>query len=138
MRAHLYFFSLATILLIGCKGPRDLQTQINNRPVDNLTAIAQKENDQWVIEMNLPLGNWTIKTEEDQSYEITRGDPKSTFRWKVSPERWSNKEKPFIFQLVPEYGQPMYCSVKYVSRPGATGNVIYILGEISKIATWIR
>ena len=138
MKPHLLFFLLASLLLVGCKGPRDLQTKVNNRPIDNLTASAQMENGLWVIEMNLPIGNWTIKTEEDQLYEIIKGDPKSALRWKVSPERWSNKGKPFNFQLFPESGQPMYCSVKYVSRPGVTGTVVYLMGELWKIATWIR
>lgn len=138
MKPHLFFFLLPPILLAGCKGPRDLQTKVNNRPIDTLTASAQMENDLWVVEMNLPAGNWTIKTEEDQPFEIIKGDPKSTLRWKVSPGRWSNKEKPFNFQISPDSGQPLYCSVKYVSTPGVTGTVIYLMCELLKFRGLIK
>lgn len=105
--------TMLMFLVLGCSGPKQLETRLNNRKTVSLKAEAIKENGQWKVEMKLPAGKWKVVPEEEQRFQIVDGDPISTMRWEVSWERWNQQDKPFRFSLESNSGLPIYISVKY-------------------------
>ncbi len=102
-----------TLFFLGCNSPHTLETRIGTHRSEDLKATASKEFDHWNVEVELPLGNWAVKPNEDQAVELVPGPVKSTLRWKVAPDRWAHTEKPFIFELIPDTGAPIVISVSY-------------------------
>jgi len=113
---------LAALLLAGlaaCSGPRRLETSLGGRPVEDLRATATKVEGQWRCELQLPLGQWRIETREAQEVEIVPGAARATLRWRVAPDRWSQQDRPFSFDLVGESGLRLSLAVRYPnSLPG--------------------
>ncbi len=103
----------------GCSGPRHLETSLGGRPVEHLRATATKADGQWQCELQLPLGVWLVETREAQDLEIVPAKPRATLRWKVAPDRWSQQDRPFTFDLVGEGGLRLSLVVRYPnSLPG--------------------
>jgi hypothetical protein len=100
------------------------------RQLTELSAEARKVEGQWLCELRLPVGIWRVETTEGQSLEVLPGEPRATLRWKVAPDRWSQQDRPFLFDLVGEGGLRLAFSVRYPnSLPGGefTLNVFRIL-----------
>ena len=114
--------TLAVLLLAGftaCSGPRQLETSLGGRPLEELRATATKAGDRWQCELQLPLGVWRVETREAQDVEIIPDKPRATLRWKVAPDRWSQQDRPFTFDLVGEGGLRLSLVVRYPnSLPG--------------------
>ncbi len=112
----------AVLLLAGftaCSGPRQLETSLGGRPLEELRATATKAGDRWLCELQLPLGVWRVETREAQDAEIVPDRPRATLRWKVAPDRWSQQDRPFMFDLVGEGGLRLSLTVRYPnSLPG--------------------
>lgn len=125
--------TLLMLLVLGCSGPKQLETRLNNRKTVSLKAEAVRENGQWKVEMKLPAGKWKVIPEEEQRFQIIEGDPNSTMRWEVSWERWNQQDKPFRFALESPSGLPIYISVKYPNI--ANQGQILLLGLLGANAT---
>ena len=114
--------TLALLLLAGlvaCSGPRQLDTSMGGRQMEEFRAEARKVEGQWWCELQLPLGIWRVETAEGQTLEILPGQPRATLRWKVAPDRWSQQDRPFTFDLVGEGGLRLSLVVRYPnSLPG--------------------
>ncbi len=125
--------TLALLLLAGlvaCSGPRQLDTSMGGRQMEEFRAEARKVEGQWWCELQLPLGIWRVETAEGQTLEILPGQPRATLRWKVAPDRWSQQDRPFLLDLVGENGMRLSLSVRYPSSlPGGafTLNVFRML-----------
>ena len=114
--------TLAVLLLLGlaaCSGPRRLETSLGGRPVEDLRATATKVEGRWQCDLQLPLGVWRVETREAQDVEMISAKPRATLRWKVAPDRWSQQDRPFTFDLVGEGGLRLSLVVRYPnSLPG--------------------
>ncbi len=98
--------------------------------MEELHAEARKIEGQWCCQLKLPLGSWRAETAEGQDLEVLPGEPRATLRWKVAPDRWSQQDRPFLFDLVGKDGMRLSLSVRYPSSlPGGefTVNVFRIL-----------
>ena len=107
---------LTMLLLLGlgaCAGPKKLETTMGGRQMENLHADARKIDGQWWCEMQLPLGQWRAETVEGQAFDLVPGEPRATLRWKVAPDRWSQQDRPFKFDLVGASGLRLSLSVRY-------------------------
>jgi len=112
---------LAALLLgtVGCARSHQLETRLGGRPMDELRAQAHRVDGQWQVELLLPAGRWQVETAEGQGFTLAPGEPRATLRWTVAPDRWSQQNRPFHFDLVGESGLRLSFSVVYPnSLPG--------------------
>jgi hypothetical protein len=103
---------------------------MGGRQMEEFRAVARKVEGRWWCELRLPLGTWRIETAEGQNVEILSGEPRATLQWKVAPDRWSQQDRPFYFDLIGENNLRLSFSVRYPSSlPGGelTLNVFRIL-----------
>jgi hypothetical protein len=106
-----------TILLLAgssaCSGPKRLETSLGGRRAESLTAEARKIDGRWQVELLLPAGHWRVETQEGQAVQVLPGEPRSTLRWVVDSDRWSQQDRPFRFTLTGEGGLGLSMSVRY-------------------------
>ncbi len=100
---------LLILPLITCSGPR----RLGNRAMEDLRAEARKVAGRWQVELLLPMGRWKVETEEGQAFDVIKNEPRATLRWTVAPDRWSQQDRPFRFDLVGETGLRLSLSVVY-------------------------
>jgi len=113
-RALLLLIAFSLLLGIqGCHGPKTLETRIGTHKTESLVAEAEWTGDCWQVSLVLPAGNWKVEPVESQSYEMIAGDPRATLRWSVTPGRWANFKKPFVFELAGEGGIRIPLTVRY-------------------------
>jgi hypothetical protein len=104
---------LLVLMPLACSGPRRLETRLGGRPLENLRAEARKVEGHWQVELMLPAGRWKVETEEGQTFDLLPNEPRATLRWTVAPDRWSQQDRPFRFDLVGEAGLRLSFSVLY-------------------------
>jgi hypothetical protein len=112
---------LAVLLpgVTGCMRSHQLETRLGGRPLEELRAQAHRAEGQWQVELLLPMGHWQVETSEGQSFTLVPNEPRATLRWTVAPDRWSQQNRPFHFDLVGESGLRLSFSVVYPnSLPG--------------------
>ena len=98
---------------LACSGPRPLETRLGGRSMEDLRAEALKVEGRWQVTLKLPAGRWRVETAEGQELLLEPGEPRGTLRWKVAPDRWSQQDRPFRFDLVGEDGLRLSLSVTY-------------------------
>lgn len=130
MKPRLGTLVLGTMWMVGCRGPRTLETRIGTHRTEYLQAQAVKAGDQWQVELTLPAGTWTVIPGEAQAVELVPGTPRATLRWRVLPERWRHQDKPFEFTLQGEGGMALRMSVKYPNT--VPGGVVFLLDVLSR------
>ena len=114
---------LLVLPLVACSSPRRLETRLGNRAMEDLRAEARKVAGRWQVELLLPAGTWKVETEEGQTFDLIPNEPRASLRWTVAPDRWSQQNRPFRFDLVGETGLRLSFSVVYPNTlPG--GNVM--------------
>ena len=96
--------------------------------MEGLRAEARKVEGRWQVELLLPAGRWTVATEEGQAFDLLPNEPRATLRWTVAPDRWSQQDRPFRFDLVGEGGLRLSLSVVYPNTlPKAAEVVLQVL-----------
>ena len=122
---------LAGLLLLAalaCTGPRRLETRLGGRAMEGLRAEARRVAGRWQVELRLPVGRWQVETAEAQAFTLSPDEPRATLRWTVAPDRWSQQDRPFRFDLVGEGGLRLPLSVAYPSTlPKAAEVVLQVL-----------
>jgi hypothetical protein len=98
---------------VACSGPRRLKTRLGGRALEDLRAKARKVEGHWQVELLLPAGRWKVETEEGQTFDLLPNEPRATLRWTVAPDRWSQQDRPFRFDLVGESGLRLSFAVLY-------------------------
>jgi hypothetical protein len=98
---------------VGCSGPRHLETRLGGRALEDLRAEAHKVDGSWQVELLLPIGHWKVETEEGQIFDVLANEPRATLRWTVAPDRWSQQDRPFRFDLVGEGNLRLSFAVVY-------------------------
>ena len=102
-------------LSVAC-AHRPLDTSISGHHAENLRAEAQKIEGGWRVTLQLPIGEWQVKTpNEEQRIQVIPGTPYSTAQWLVTPERWA-KERPLDL-LLEGSGMQIPISIKYQPGP---------------------
>jgi hypothetical protein len=134
MRTFKTSILIAGVFFLNCNAPHNLETRIGSHRAEGITATAKKEFDYWIVDMELPIGEWVVKPNEDQPIEMLPGSPKSRLRWKVSPERWANREKPFIMELISRSGSPIHISIRYTQL--TAGDFVALTVELFRISLW--
>ncbi len=86
---------------------------MGGREMEGFRAEARKVDGQRWCELKLPLGHWRAETEEGQALDLLPDEPRATLRWKVTPDRWAQQDRPFRFDLVGEKGLRLSLSVRY-------------------------
>ena len=104
---------LLALIPLACSSPRRLETRLGGRAMEDLRAEAQKVEGRWRVELLLPVGKWKVETEESQAFDLLPHEPRATLRWTVAPDRWSQQDRPFRFDLVGENGLRLSFSVIY-------------------------
>ena len=90
--------ALGICLTLAC-AHRQLDTRISGHHAENLRAEAQKVEGGWRVTLQLPIGEWQVKTpNEEQRIQVIPGIPYSIAQWTVEPERWA-KERPLDLLL---------------------------------------
>jgi hypothetical protein len=117
---------LAVLIPIACSGPRRLETRLGGRAMEDLRAEARKVEGHWQVELLLPVGRWTVETKEGQAFDLLPNEPRATLRWTVAPDRWSQQDRPFRFDLVGEAGLRLSFSVSYPNTLPGQG-LVYLL-----------
>lgn len=103
----------------GCVRSHQLETRLGGRPLGDLRAQAHRVDGQWQVALLLPVGRWQVETAEGQGFTLIPNEPRATLRWTVAPDRWSQQNRPFHFDLVGESGLRLSFSVVYPnSLPG--------------------
>ena len=118
------------LMPLACSGPRHLETRLGNRTLEEQQAVAHKIDGRWRVEFLLPAGRWQMECREDQPWDLVPHEPRATLRWTVAPDRWSQQDRPFRFDLVSETGLRLSYSVVYPNTlPGQNLvlNVVRIL-----------
>jgi len=115
----------------ACSGPRRLETSLGGRPMEDLRAVANKVDGRWQVQLQLPVGKWRLETGEDQAFEIIPGEPRATLRWTVAPDRWSQQDRLFHFDLVGENGMRLSLSVRYPNTLPAQSLVLDVFRVLS-------
>jgi len=98
---------------LGCRHPRTLETRSGLHETVSLQAEAIPTEKGWDISLPLPQGTWKIEPFEDQAFSVLPGEPASTLKWTVSPPRWENHQKPFVFELVGADGRRLPMTIRY-------------------------
>jgi len=120
--------ALLVLSMPACSGPRRLETRLGGRPMDDLRAEARKVEGRWQVELVLPMGTWKVETEEGQTFEVIPNEPRATLRWTVAPDRWSQQDRPFRFDLVGEGNLRLSFAVVYPhTLPKAAEVVLQVL-----------
>ena len=110
---------LLLLNLAACSGPRSLETRLGTRTLEDTKAHATRSDGQWRVEFLLPAGRWQVETAEGQTFSLSADEPRATLRWTVAPDRWSQQDRPFRFDLVGDAGLRLSYSVVYPnSLPG--------------------
>ena len=111
--------SLGIALCLGLSlacAHRPLDTSISGHHAENLRAEAQKVEGGWRVTLQLPIGEWQVKTpNEKQRIQVIPGTPYSVAQWAVEPERWA-KERP-VDLLLEGAGIQIPISIKYQPGP---------------------
>jgi hypothetical protein len=119
---------LVTLGLAACSGPRRLETRLGGRPLEDLRAEARQVEGLWQVDLLLPVGHWNVETDEHQPFSLLPNEPRATLRWTVAPDRWSQQDRPFRFDLVGEGGLRLSFSVLYPNTlPKAAEVVLQVL-----------
>jgi len=120
--------ALLVLSLSACSGPRRLETRLGGRPMEDLRAEARKVEGRWQVELLLPMGIWKVETEEGQTFAVIPNEPRATLCWTVAPDRWSQQDRPFRFDLVGESGLRLSFAVVYPNTlPKAAEVVLQVL-----------
>jgi len=128
---------LALLLLAagpGCSGPRQLETSLGGRRAESLKAEARKVDGRWHVELRLPAGHWRVDPQEGQSVQVLPGEPCSTLRWEVDPDRWTQQDRPFRFTLIGDGGLSLPMAVHYPNT--LPRGVVILLEVLSGRASW--
>ena len=95
------FFLMSMIFLgasLGC-AHKTLDTTMAGHHTENLRAEAQRVDQGWRVTLQLPAGEWKVRTpHEEQGIQVVPGTPYSVAQWTVAPDRWA-KERPFDLVL---------------------------------------
>ncbi len=97
---------------------------MGSRSMEDLRAEARKVEGRWQVEFKLPVGIWKVETEESQAFQLIPDEPRATLRWTVAPDRWSQQDRPFRFDLVDEKGLRLSFAVVYPSTLPKAAEVI--------------
>jgi hypothetical protein len=81
--------------------------------MEDLRAEARKVDGRWQVELLLPAGRWKVETAEGQTFDVVPNEPRATLSWTVAPDRWSQQDRPFRFDLVGEAGLRLPLAVVY-------------------------
>jgi len=122
---------LAMMGLLGCGGPKRLETTLAGRPLENLTALARKQEGRWRVELLLPAGQWRVETQEGQELEVLPAEPRATLRWTVAPDRWAQQDRPFRFDLIGESGLRLSLAVRYPNTVPGQSLVLEVFRALS-------
>jgi hypothetical protein len=96
--------------------------------MEDLRAEARKVEGHWQVELLLPVGRWKVETGEGQTFDLLPNEPRATLRWTVAPDRWSQQDRPFRFDLVGETGLRLPLAVVYPNTlPKAVEVVLQVL-----------
>lgn len=127
---------LAVLLLAGpaCSGPKRLEMSLGGRRADSLKADTHKIEGRWQVELLLPAGHWRVDPQEGQSVQVLPGEPRTTLRWVVDPERWNQQDRPFRFTLIGEGGLSLPMSVRYPNT--LPRGMVVLLQVLSGRVTW--
>ena len=94
----------------------------------DLRAEARKVEGRWRVTLELPAGRWKVEPKEDQAFDLRPGEPRATLHWTVAPDRWSQQDRPFRFDLVGESGLRLPFAVVYPDTlPKAAEAVLQVL-----------
>jgi hypothetical protein len=119
---------LVALAAAACSGPRWLETRLSGRAMEDLRAEARKVEGRWQVELLLPAGRWKVETAEGQAFDVVPNEPRATLRWTVAPDRWSQRDRPFRFDLVGEAGLRLPLAVVYPNTlPMAVEIVLQVL-----------
>ena len=122
--------ALLCLATLACTGPQQLETSVGTRRSETLTAEATKVNGRWRVELRLPVGHWQVVPEEEQTFHLVPGEPRSLLVWTVAPDRWAMQDRPFRFTLVGEGGLTIAMSVRYPNTlPPALSVLLEIFGR---------
>lgn len=127
---------LTILLLTGlaCSGPKQLETRFGMRRSESLTAEARKIEGRWQVELLLPTGHWRVDPQEGQLVQVLPGEPCSTLRWVVDPDRWVQQDRPFRFTLIGEGGLSLSMSVRYPNT--LPRSMVILLSVLSGRVNW--
>ena len=127
---YLHCPALAVLLCLSslaCSNPKQLETSVGTRRSESLVAEAKKVDGRWRVELRLPVGHWKVVPEEDQTFHVAPGEPRSVLVWTVAPDRWAMQDRPFRFTLVGQGGESIAMSVRY---PSTLPHAVAVLLEI--------
>lgn len=125
MRTAMGGLLLSALVSIACSGPRQLETRLGGRAMEDLRAEARKVEGLWQVELRLPAGRWKVETTEGQSFDVSPDEPRTTLRWTVAPDRWSQQDRPFRFDLVGEKDLRLSFAVVYPNTLPKAAEVMF-------------
>ena len=127
------FLAIACVALVpmACFGPRHLETRLGNQTLEEQQAVARKIDGRWQVEFLLPAGRWQVESREGQTWDLLPNEPRATLRWTVAPDRWSQQDRPFRFDLVSETGMRLSYSVVYPNTLPGQSLVLNVLRIIT-------
>jgi hypothetical protein len=99
--------------------------------LEDLRAEAHQVEGRWQVELLLPAGRWKVESEEGQTFDILPNEPRATLRWTVAPDRWSQQDRPFRFDLVGESRLRLSFSVLYPNTLPASDFVLNVFRVLS-------
>ncbi len=103
--------ALSLGLTLAC-AHRQLDTSISGHHAENLRAEAQKVEGGWRVTLQLPIGEWQVKTpNEEQRIQVIPGTPYSIAQWTVESDRWA-KDRPLDL-LIEGKGFQIPITIKY-------------------------
>jgi len=111
-------------VFMGCSGTHRLETRMGGRSLDDLRAEARRVDGRWHVVLQLPAGRWKVETDEGQSFELVPNEPRATLLWTVAPDRWSQQDRPFRFDLVGEGNLRLSFAVVYPNTLPKTAEVV--------------
>lgn len=97
----------------ACSGARHLETRLGGRAMEDLRAVAHRVDGGWRVELLLPAGEWKVEPQEGQPCDLLPNEPRAALRWTVAPDRWSQQDRPFRFDLVGASGLRLSLAVVY-------------------------